>query len=301
LTKRFGNLVAVNHVNMHVTEGEIFGLLGPNGAGKTTLVRTICGLLIPSEGTATVVGYDVYSQSEQIKTNIGYMSQRFCLYEDLTVSENLDFFARIYGLGRKDAKIRADDVLGIVQLKEMKKRLAGTLSGGLKQRLAFACALIHNPRLIVLDEPTAGVDPPLRHVFWNYFRQLNSQGITILVNTHYMDEAALCDRLGIMRSGYLDAVGTPDELKRRITRGDTLELLCSNAQAAASILQAEDYIFSVQRQDGWLRVVVIEAESAVPRIISKLERSGVSVDQVKISEMKLEDVFVKLAPREGAS
>jgi ABC-2 type transport system ATP-binding protein len=295
LTKRFGNFVAVSHVNLHVSKGEIFGLLGPNGAGKTTVVRMLCGLLTPSEGKATVVGYDVSSQPEQVKKNIGYMSQRFCLYEDLTVSENLDFFARIYGLRRDDARKRAAEVLDIAQLTEMEGRLARTLSGGLKQRLALACALVHSPKLILLDEPTAGVDPSLRRIFWTYFRNLNREGISILVNTHYMDEAAQCDRLGIMRLGSLEAVGTPDELKQKMVRGETVDLLCSNIQAALATLEAEDYVLSIERLNNWLRVAVPEAETAIPKIVTRLTTSGISVNQVKVSEVKLEDVFVKLA------
>jgi ABC-2 type transport system ATP-binding protein len=295
LTKRFADVVAVDHVNLRVPEGEIFGLLGPNGAGKTTVVRMLCGLLTPSEGTATVVGYDVVSQVEQVKKNIGYMSQRFCLYEDLTVTENLNFFARIYGLRKEHARKRAVEVLDIVQLTEKRNRLAGTLSGGLKQRLGLACALVHGPRLLLLDEPTAGVDPTLRQVFWSYFRKLNTQGISILINTHYMDEASQCDRLGIMRLGNLDAVGTPDELKRKMVRGDVVDLLCSNPQTASSILGAEEYILSVEELDGWLQVTVMDVETAVPRIVARLTTAGISVDKVRVSEVKLEDLFVKLA------
>jgi ABC-2 type transport system ATP-binding protein len=301
LTKRFGALVAVNHVSLHVKEGEIFGLLGPNGAGKTTIVRMLCGLLTISDGAATVVGYDVSTEPERVKENIGYMSQSFCLYEDLTVSENLNFFARIYGLGSQEAKNRVAEVLRIVQMSEMERRLAGVLSGGLRQRLALACALVHNPKLLVLDEPTAGVDPPLRRVFWAYFRQLNNEGISILLNTHYMDEAALCDRLGIMRNGNLDAVGTPDELRRETIRGDTVEILCSNLKDAKSLLETEDYILSLQSHDKWLRATVVTADAAIARIVSKLDKAGISVDQVRVSEAKLEDVFLKLAGREDAA
>jgi ABC-2 type transport system ATP-binding protein len=295
LTKRFGDLVAVNHVNLHVAQGEIFGLLGPNGAGKTTLVRMLCGLLNISGGAATVVGYDVSTHPERVKENIGYMSQSFCLYEDLTVAENLTFFARIYGLGKEDAKRRVGEVLGVVQMREMENRLAWVLSGGLKQRLALACALVHNPKLLVLDEPTAGVDPTLRKVFWTYFRRLNTEGISILLNTHYMDEAAECDRLGIMRNGNLEAVGTPEELRREITRGDTVSLLCSNSEDAKSLLEGEDCVLAVEGEGGRLRVTVPTADAALPRIISKLDRAGITVDQVRVSEAKLEDVFLKLA------
>jgi len=301
LTKRFRDVVAVNHVNLQVAKGEIFGLLGPNGSGKTTMVRMLCGLMTPSGGTAMVVGYDVSSRPEQVKANIGYMPQRFCLYEDLTVFENLDFFARIYGLKRKDAQDRISGILKLVQLNEMSDRLSGALSGGLKQRLALACALVHDPKLLFLDEPTAGIDPPLRRVFWNYFRQLNRQGITVFVNTHYMDEAAQCDRLGILRKGSLDAVGTPAELRRKVARGDTVELLCSDAEAARAVLEGEEFILWAETRNGWLQLVVEDAESSVPRIISALERNKLRVEQVKVSETTLEDVFVGLASSGEAS
>jgi len=295
LTKRFGDVLAVNHVNFLVHEGEIFGLLCPNGAGKTTMVRMLCGLLTISEGTATVAGYNVSTQPEMVKKKIGYMSQSFCLYEDLTVSENLNFFARIYGLGKQDAKKRVEQVIRIVQLSTMERRLAGVLSGGLRQRLALACALVHSPKLLVLDEPTAGIDPTLRRVFWTYFRELNREGISILINTHYMDEAALCDRLGIMHNGNIDAVGTPDELRQKTIHGDTVDLLCSNVEIAKSILEVEDYVLSIERQDGLLRTMVVDADHAVPKIVSKLERAGISVDEVRVSEPKLEDFFIKLS------
>lgn len=300
LTKRFRDVLAVNCVSLQVAKGEIFGLLGPNGAGKTTFVRMLCGLLTPSDGTATVVGYDVCSQAEQIKKNIGYMSQRFCLYEDLTVFENLDFFARIYGQDKYEARRRAGEVLEIVQMGEMRDRIAGTLSGGLKQRLSLACALVHGPRLLFLDEPTAGIDPPLRRVFWHYFRELNRQDITILLNTHYMDEAAQCDRLAMLHRGNLVAVGTPKELKRKIARGDWVDVLCSNPSTAHHILAGEEYVLSVEKQDGWLRVAVEEAESAIPRIIAALSKSRVTVDHVRVSEVTLEDVFIGLDKAGGS-
>lgn len=299
LTKRFGDVVAVNHMSLQVTKGEIFGLLGPNGSGKTTLVRMFCGLMTPSYGTAIVVGYDVYSQPERIKANIGYMPQRFCLYEDHTVFENLDFFARIYGLQKREARKRIGDILELVHLSGMRDRLAGTLSGGLKQRLALACALVHRPKLIFLDEPTAGIDPPLRRVFWDYFRQLNRQGITVFVNTHYMDEAVQCDRLGILREGSLVAVGSPKELRHKAAGGDGLDVLCSDIQVAKAVLQKEAYVFSAAIEDRWLRLVVEDAGSAMPRIVSALERSGLAVYDVKVRELTLEDVFVDLTQAGG--
>jgi ABC-2 type transport system ATP-binding protein len=287
-------------VNLRIDEGELFGLLGPNGAGKTTIIRVLCGLLSPSDGTAAVAGHDVASQSNLVKKSIGYMPQRFCLYEDLTVLENLNFFARIYGQKRSEAKERSDAVLEVVQLSDVGNRLAGTLSGGMKQRLALACALVHHPKIVFLDEPTAGVDPPLRRIFWQYFRQLNQEGMTIIVNTHYMDEATQCNRLGIMRRGRLDAIGTPQELKRRNTHGDTVNLLCSNIEIAQSIIEREDFVVSVEKQDGWLKVNTNNAELATPRMITALTTSGISVDRLTISEVTLEDVFIGLEKAEAS-
>ncbi len=294
LTKRFGEVLAVNHVNLEVEKGEIFGLLGPNGAGKTTMVRILCGLMAPTNGTAQVVGYDVASNPEQVKANIGYMPQRFCLYEDHTVVENLDFYARIYGLNKDKSRERIADILGLVHLSEMGNRLAGTLSGGLKQRLALGSALVHDPKLLFLDEPTAGIDPPLRRIFWNYFRQLNQQGITVFINTHYMDEAAQCDRLGILSDGSIVAVGAQKELRRRVAGGDMLEVLCSNAETAKNVLQKESYILSSSIEERWLRLRVDDAGSATPKIVSALERSKVAVHDVRVRELTLEDVFVGL-------
>lgn len=299
LTKRFGDVLAVNRVNLQVYKGEIFGLLGPNGSGKTTIVRMLCGLMTPSGGGADVVGFDVASHAEQVKANIGYMPQRFCLYEDHTVFENLNFFARIYGTGKDEAQRRITDLLELVHLSEMRNRLAGTLSGGLKQRLALAATLVHNPRLLFLDEPTAGIDPPLRRIFWDYFRQLNRQGITVFINTHYMDEAAQCDRLGILSEGSLVAVGTQETLRRRVARGDGVDVLCSNPKTAQLILQEEKYVLSAAIEDRWLRLVVEDSGSAIPRIVSALERSNLTVQNVRTKELTLEDVFFGLTQAEG--
>lgn len=287
-------------MNLKIDEGELFGLLGPNGAGKTTMIRLLCGLLTPSEGTAAVAGYDVASQPNLVKKKIGYMAQRFCLYEDLTVFENLNFFTRIYGQKKTEAKEMSEEVLEVAQLGEVRDQLAGTLSGGLKQRLALACALVHHPRIVFLDEPTAGVDPPLRRVFWQYFRQLNRQGITIIVNTHYMDEATQCNRLGVMRRGRLDAIGTPEELKRRYARRGTVNLLCSNVEAAQSVIEREDCVLSIERQDGWLRVNTNNPELATPAMLAALTRSGIRVDRLSISESTLEDVFIGLEKTEAS-
>jgi ABC-2 type transport system ATP-binding protein len=300
LTKHFSDVLAVDHVSLQVNKGEIFGLLGPNGSGKTTMVRILCGLMSPSEGSAAVVGFDVASQPEQVKANIGYMPQRFCLYEDHTVAENLDFFARIYGLGEEEARKRIADLLELVHLSGMRDRLTGKLSGGLKQRLSLASALVHHPKLLFLDEPTAGIDPPLRRVFWDYFRKLNSQGITVFVNTHYMDEATQCDRLGILSEGSLVAVGTQKGLRRQVARGDGLDLLCPNPKAAKFILEKQTYVFSAVIEERWLRLVVEDAGTALPKVISALERSNLPVHDVKVRELTLEDVFFGLTQSGGS-
>lgn len=212
LTKRFGALTAVDRVNISVRRGEIFGLLGPNGAGKTTIMRILSGILVPSSGTAEVSGVDVRSDPESVKRHVGYVSQRFALYDELTVSESLHFFGSLYNVGEDEKHRNIEDLLTLVQLQSEKDRLVRNLSGGTKQRLALACALVHKPRLLLLDEPTAGVDPILRRVFWDYFRHLVRQGVTVFLNTHYMDEAGHCDRVGLMHQGRMIAVGAPSEL-----------------------------------------------------------------------------------------
>lgn len=212
LTKRFGQRVAVNSLTLSVPKGSIYGFLGPNGSGKSTTIRMLCGLLTPTSGTGTVLGFDVMTQSEEIKQRIGYMSQKFSLYEDLTVEENLDFYAGVYQLTSSQRKQRKAELIEMAGLKGREKQLAGSLSGGWKQRLALSCALLHNPELLILDEPTAGVDPVSRRIFWDVIHELAKQGITVLVTTHYMDEAQTCDWIGFIFFGNLLAQGTPQEL-----------------------------------------------------------------------------------------
>lgn len=216
LTKDFGKRRVVDRVTLSVPKGSIFGFLGPNGSGKSTTIRMLCGLLTPTSGSGQVLGYDILKESETIKQHIGYMSQKFSLYEDLTVAENLDFYAGIYGLSRRQAASRKRELIELAGLGGREDQLAGTLSGGWKQRLALSCALLHRPELLILDEPTAGVDPVSRRVFWDIIRQMAKEGITILVSTHYMDEAAACDRIGFIFYGRLLAVGTPRELMQRL-------------------------------------------------------------------------------------
>ena len=222
LSRRFGTLTAVQHLNLAINRGEVFGLLGPNGSGKTTTIRMLCGLLDPTEGDAIVAGVDVRKTPEQVKTRIGYMSQRFGLYEDLTVGENLDFYGGIYGLRGAAQRTRSDEVVGFLGLGQRLHQLAGQLSGGWKQRLALGCALLHRPPVLFLDEPTAGVDPAARRSFWRTIHDLAKTGTTVLVTTHYMDEAERYDRLAMLSLGHLIALGTPDEVARQVG-GKTLE------------------------------------------------------------------------------
>ncbi|EMT38232.1 ABC-2 type transport system ATP-binding protein [Thermoanaerobacter thermohydrosulfuricus] len=214
LTKRFGNITAVDKLTLQVPTHKIFGLLGPNGSGKSTTIRMICGILKPTSGEGTVLGYDIEKESEKIKKSIGYMSQKFSLYEDLTVRENLNFYASVYGISKKEMKLRIKEVLDIVGLGERGKQIAGTLSGGLKQRLALGCAILHNPKLLILDEPTSGVDPLSRRMFWDIIKSLANDGMSILLTTHYMEEAEICDLTAFMFNGKLMAFGTPYEIKR---------------------------------------------------------------------------------------
>jgi ABC-2 type transport system ATP-binding protein len=212
LRKTFGTMVAVEGLDLTIHRGEVFGLLGPNGSGKTTTIRMLCGLMVPTGGSATVVGFDVVRDAEQIRRRIGYMSQRFGLYDDLTVTENLTFYASIYGLHGAERRTRVAELLDELGLRERTAQLAGTLSGGWKQRLALACATAHRPAMLFLDEPTAGVDPASRRLFWQRIYALAEQGTTILVTTHYMDEAERCQRLAFLSRGKLIAVGTVAEV-----------------------------------------------------------------------------------------
>lgn len=215
LTKKFGSFTAVNGISFDIPRGKIFGFLGPNGSGKSTTIRMICGVLTPTSGEGKVMGYDLIKDTEKIKQNIGYMSQKFSLYEDLTVEENLDFYGNIYMMPKALLKERKKQLIEMANLKGKEKSLAGTLSGGWKQRLALGCSLIHNPSLLILDEPTAGVDPVSRREFWHSITQLVSEGITVLVTTHYMDEASVCDIIGFIYNGDLITVDTPQELYTR--------------------------------------------------------------------------------------
>ncbi len=223
LTRRFGDLVAVDHLSFAVERGEIFGLLGPNGSGKTTTIRMLCGLLEPTAGTAQVGGADVVQAPETVKQRIGYMSQKFGFYEDLSVRENEEFYGSLYGLTGAELEQRISEADRVIRLGERRNQITGTLSGGWKQRVALACAIMHRPPVLFLDEPTAGVDPASRRTFWEIIRELAQAGTSVLVTTHYMDEAERCDRVALMMQGRLIALGPPEDVPRQVGEGRTLE------------------------------------------------------------------------------
>lgn len=214
LTKRFGSFIAVNNLSFSVNAGEIFGFLGANGAGKTTAIRMLCGLSVPSSGKAVVAGYDIYKQTEKIKKSIGYMSQKFSLYEDLTVSENIHFYAGIYGLTDRQIKVKTEHLLQRLNLKSSTRELVGSLPLGWKQKLAFSVSVLHDPKIVFLDEPTGGVDPVTRRQFWDLIYEASETGVTVFVTTHYMDEAEYCHRVSIMVDGKIEALDTPAQLKK---------------------------------------------------------------------------------------
>jgi ABC-2 type transport system ATP-binding protein len=299
LTKKFGSLVAVDHMDLSVKAGEIFGFLGPNGAGKTTTVRILCGLMMPTSGNATVVGYDVVKDPEEVKQRIGYMPQAYGLYDDLTVDENLEFFGSVYRVPSGERRKRTEEILQLVRLEEFRRQFAGQLSGGMKRRLSLAVSLIHNPALLILDEPTAGIDPPLRRIFWDYFRQLNKRGVTFFINTHYMDEAELCDRLALISHGRLVSLGSPTELKRRAIGGERVELVTADLPRTDAILKDSELIRGINTSNGGIQLIVEEAASAIPRVTALLREHGVEVLQVRQLQPSLEDVFIKLVEEAG--
>jgi len=292
LVKRFGDFVAVDRVTLAVARGEIFGFLGPNGAGKSTTIRILCGLLEPSEGDAQVAGYDVRTEPEQIKHNIGYMSQKFSLYDDLAVEENLDFFSGIYGVPEERRGERKDYVLRMAGLTERRTSMTRLLAGGWKQRLALGCAILHEPPILFLDEPTSGVDPIARRSFWELIYQLSGAGHTIFVSTHYMDEAEYCHRLALMYRGKVIALGTPAELKQSLDSHHILDLEASDLLGSMKALGGQPGILDVAVFGGGLHVTVEDPGSAIPRIRSLLDAQRISVSRLERIEPSMEDVFV---------
>lgn len=297
LTRRFGDFVAVDNLSIEVPKGSIFGFLGPNGSGKTTLIRMLCGVLEPSDGKATVNGFDVRTQAEEVKRSIGYMSQSFSLYRDLSVDENLEFFGGIYGLNKQKIIKRKQELMELTGLGPYAHRLSGQLSGGWKQRLALACALIHEPPLVFLDEPTAGIDPVARRSLWDLLFVLASQGVTFFVTTHYMDEAERCDKIGYIYLSKLMVLGSPEELKAlpAVTPEGTrrISIAAEHAPQGLAVLKNIDGVLDSTLVEAEIHIVV---RKDVPDsvMVKALEDAGHPVRQVREIEPSLEDVFVTL-------
>jgi len=294
LEKRFGSFIAVNRVSFDVRKGEIFGFLGPNGAGKSTTIRMLCGIIAPTGGTGTVAGFDVRTQPEKIKANIGYMSQKFSLYEDLTVEENIDFYSGIYRIPAHKKKERKEWVIEMAGLKERRHSKTSVLSGGWKQRLSLGCAILHEPPIVFLDEPTAGVDPASRRQFWDLIYELSGKGVTVFVTTHYMDEAEYCDRIALIYRGELTAIGSPGQLKKEHMQEDVLEVLSDRPFEAMTVLDGTAGVQEVALFANGLHVVTAEAETVVPRIRAALELGRFNVERIEKITPSLEDVFVSV-------
>jgi ABC-2 type transport system ATP-binding protein len=298
LVKRFGDFTAVDNVNLEVGRGEIFGFLGPNGAGKSTTIRMLCGLLEPTSGMATVGGRDIATQSEEIKAHIGYMSQKFSLYDDLSVEENIDFFSGIYGVANSRGAARKSYVLKMAGLEDRRKTMTRLLPGGLKQRLALGCAILHEPPILFLDEPTSGVDPIARRNFWDLIYQLSAGGQTVFVSTHYMDEAEYCHRIALMYRGKVIALGTPDELKYSLKSVHILHLEVSDVLGSMKALERLEGISDVAVFGGGLHVTALNADSAIPQIRQTLDEVGIQVSELERITPSMEDVFVAMIEEE---
>ena len=301
LTKRFGDFTAVDTISLEARRGEIFGFLGPNGAGKSTTIRMLCGLLSPTSGRALVAGHDVATEAEEVRQNIGYMSQKFSLYNDLTVSENLQFFAGMYRVGTGYLKERLDWAIDMAGLRGREKTLTGTLAAGWKQRLALGCAVLHRPPILFLDEPTSGVDPMSRRQFWEMIHQMAAEGVTVFVTTHYLDEAEYCNRLVLIDRGKVVAAGSPLELKHTCMSGDLLLVECADVGRALELLQDAPGIDDAAIFGTALHLVVEDASEATGAIISYLSDHGIDVAKVEAIRPSLEDVFVALTRVRGAN
>jgi ABC-2 type transport system ATP-binding protein len=297
LVKRFDSFTAVDHVSLSVAHGEIFGFLGPNGAGKTTTIRILLGLLQPTSGRVTVLGYDVPKQAKAMQARAGYMSQLFTLYRDLSVVENINFYGRVYGLHAAELARRRKEIVAMAGLRGRENELTSCLSGGWRQRLALGCALVHTPELLFLDEPTAGVDPVSRREFWELIYGLARGGTTIFVTTHYMDEAEHCQRVAFISAGRLVAMGSPSALKAEQMRGQVLELQCSSAERAVRVLTearehgARDWT-EAALYGALVHVVVSDVNAAKAAIGALLEREHIVMQRIEVISPSLEDVFV---------
>jgi ABC-2 type transport system ATP-binding protein len=292
LTKRFGEFTAVDSVTFTVRRGEIVGYVGPNGSGKTTTIRMLCAVLTPSVGSARVLGLDVVREAEKLKPQIGYMSQKFALYDELTVRENLEFYAGVYGVRSKERLREALESAGVTEFARLQ---AGQLSGGWRQRLALACALVHQPKLMFLDEPTSGVDPLARREFWDRIYALAEEGTTIFVSTHYMDEAEHCGRVGFMHSGKLLAIDTPTVLKASRLRGEAWDIVTDKLVEGLAAMNAMECVQQASMAGDKLHIITAPGECSVDLIMRTLTAQGITDVQAAPADATLEDVFVSLA------
>ena len=295
LTKRFGTFIAVDDISLGVRKGEVFGFLGPNGCGKSTTIRMICGLLTPTAGQAFVSGIDVAANPEGIKQRIGYMSQKFSLYDDLTVVENLEFFGGIYGLHGSKRRERIAEVTKLADLQDIQGSLVAELSTGVRQRLALGASILHAPEILILDEPTSGVDPTSRRRFWDLINDLAAQGASILVTTHAMDEAEHCHRIAMMQSGKIVCIGAPNELKESRIHGDIFAVSCEPLFPALAVAQALPGVADASVLGSRLHVRSVEGKLTEARLSAALTASGIKVESVEPGDRTLEDVFVAVA------
>jgi len=294
LVKQFGSFVAVDHVSFRVKRGEIMGFLGPNGAGKSTIIRILCGLLRPSAGRVSVAGIDVASDPERVRERIGYMSQKFSLYRDLTVEENLRFFGGIYRVPRDEFPERMRFAIDMAGLAGREKALVATLAGGWQQRLALGCAVLHRPPILFLDEPTSGVEPTSRRRFWDLIHALAADGVTVLVSTHYMDEAEYCDRAALINQGRLIAIGSPEELKHTVLGGELLLLECTALGPTLVALQQAPGVVDASVFGDAIHVLVKDAGRSLSELPGYLEQRSLQPRRLERIQPSLEDVFVQL-------
>ena len=301
LTKRFGDFIAVDNIGFEARQGEIFGFLGPNGSGKSTTIRILCGLLRPSSGRATVAGIDVALNPEAVRQRIGYMSQKFSLYNDLRVAENLEFFAGMYSVPKKEIAVRIAWVLKMAGLEGRGQSPTSALAVGWKQRLALGCAVLHHPPIVFLDEPTSGVDPVSRRQFWDLIHNMVREGVTVFVTTHYMDEAEYCNRLVLLDRGHIVAMGTPTELKRHSMKGQLVMIECEPLGPALELLQTAPEVLDAAVFGSGLHAVVADATVAAPKIRELLLARQFRVGRIEQIAPSLEDVFVSLTAMRGVT
>lgn len=293
LTRKFKNVVAVDNLNLGISQGEIFGLVGPDGAGKTTTIRLLCAIMNPTSGSAKVAGFDIVKEAEEIKKRIGYMAQRFNLYGDLSVLENLNFFADIFAVTGEERKERIAQLLAFARLSEFQDRRAAKLSGGMQKKLALACTLIHEPEILFLDEPTTGVDPVSRREFWDILSDLHLRGVTLFVSTPYMDEAERCSRVGLMFEGDLIVCDEPEKVKELVA-GELVELRPKDLRRARGLIAHMDGVLEVQTYGDLLHVFVDSVEQRMPELETHLRKEGVEVSGLRQTRPRMEEAFISL-------